>query len=227
MKSLRRSLRRARFYILEKLLLPLAIVPLRMLVRSWRAMGPDERILREAVATRPLILATYHGMFLHLLAFSGLAAPFGRRLVVLITPSLDGRLLGSMLRYFGIDHIMAQPGNRSVPAAREFIRRIQEGWIGVIAADGPRGPVAVAQPFVLELARSAGAGIVLAATSARPGITFRSWDRSCLPLPFAAVRLRLTRFTGIGCDYEGIDASALQEALSREARAIASPVVRD
>ncbi len=225
--KLRRWARRTRFFILERLLLPIAIVPLKILVWSWRTRGPDEAALRDALATRPLIVATYHGMFLHLLAYAHLSAPSGRPLVALVTPSLDGQLLGSALRYFGIEHIMAQPGKRAVAAAREFQRRLQEGWIGIIAVDGPRGPAGVAQPHALQLAQSCNAAIFTAVTSANRGISAGSWDRSLVPLPFATVEFRLHRFFPATPEHQNPSNAALQEALWRAAREIGSPVASE
>jgi len=222
--KLRRWARRARFFILERLLLPVAIVPLKLLVWSWRRRGPDEATVRDALATRPLILATYHGMFLHLLAYAHLSAPSGRPLVALITPSLDGQLLGAALRYFGIEHVMAQPGKRAVAAAREFQRRLQQGWIGVIAVDGPRGPVGMAQPYAIQLAQSCDAAIFIAVTSTSRGISAGSWDRSRIPLPFATVEFRLHRFFPTSPEPQALSNAALQEALWQGAREIGSPV---
>jgi lysophospholipid acyltransferase (LPLAT)-like uncharacterized protein len=225
MKISRNWRRRLRFFFLEKILLPAAIVPLRMLVWSWRKTGPDPTLLREVLATRPLICVTYHGMFIHLLAYSRLPEAVGRRLLVLITPSLDGRLLGAMLRYFEIEHILVAPGKRAVAGVKEFIRRLDDGDIGVIAVDGPRGPACIAQPQALEIARSSGAVVFLMVTSGGRGIKFGSWDRSHLPLPFSPTKLRLERFPSASSSDDGSRTLALQSAMIRAAREIQSPVL--
>ena len=93
--------RRLRFLALEKIALPAAIVPLRLLVRTWRAQGYDDPNFLAAMAAPRVLVATYHGMFLHLLAYAHIPPRHGRRLVVLISPSLDGRLLAATLTHFG------------------------------------------------------------------------------------------------------------------------------
>ena len=199
--------RRIRFFVLEKIMLPIAIVPLRMLVWSWRTIGPDETAVREVAATPRAILATYHGMFLQLLAYSRLINEIGKRGFVLVSPSLDGRLLGAMLSYFGLDHLCAAPGNRAVGGSLDFVRRVEAGEIGIVAVDGPRGPVRIARPQILQLAEAAHSEIFLAITSARRGIHFPSWDRCHLPLPFSAVEFRLEHFpfATAGSQRRGVD----------------------
>ena len=211
--------RRFRFFLLEKILLPIAIVPLRMIVRSWRLDPPDASRQEEFFTFPRVVLFTYHGMFLQLLAYAPLINKRGRRLVVMLTPSLDGRLLAAMLHHFDIDHVMASPGDRDVRGALEFARRIEAGDVGLLAVDGPRGPACVAQPRALDLARAADAQIYLAITSAGRGIRVGSWDCSYLPMPFARTSLRAEQFPSSAAP------EALQAAMLRSARDIKSPVV--
>jgi lysophospholipid acyltransferase (LPLAT)-like uncharacterized protein len=212
--------RRIRFFVIEKILLPIAIVPLRLIVRSWRLDPPDLTIVHFIGARPRPVLLTFHGMFLQLLAYRYLAVLVGRRLVVMLTPSLDGRLLAAALKHFGIDHVMATPGNRGVAGTLEFNRRLDNGCIGVIAVDGPHGPACVVQSRALELSRASKVETFIAITSAHRGIHFGSWDRAFLPLPFARTIFRLEEFVPAAGNFE-----ALQTAMIRKAREIKSPVL--
>jgi lysophospholipid acyltransferase (LPLAT)-like uncharacterized protein len=214
-------LRRTRFFVLEKLVLPLIIVPLRVMAWSWRRREPDAAALQELMATPRAILATYHGMFLQLLAYTPLSK---RRLFVVLTPSLDGKLLAAALRYFGIDHLAVARGKRGVAGSREFARRLNEGDIAIVAVDGPRGPAGVAQAHVLRLAQVSQASVFLAITSAPRGIRFGSWDRACLPLPFSRIECRLKGFENGGSGNGASGVEALQAAMMRAAREINSPI---
>jgi len=216
--------RRLRFAALEKAVLPLGIGPLRLLVRSWRASGRDHPNVLAAVMAPRAVLATWHGMFLHLLAYAPIVLR-RRRLVVLVSPSLDGRLLAAALGRFGIDHVFGAGSSREIGGAREFIARIASGDMGVVAADGPRGPCCVAKAGVLEVAALADAQIFLAATSARRGLILPSWDRSHLPPPFAKLHIAVRRFD---CESEPVtDArlAAMQSGLLAMTRALSSPVL--
>jgi lysophospholipid acyltransferase (LPLAT)-like uncharacterized protein len=218
--------RRIRFFILEKIILPIAIVPLKVIVRSWRKRVLEADTVRELAAEPRAVIATYHGMFLDLLGYAHLAPEIGKRLLVMLTPSLDGRLLGAAVKHFEIDHLLATYGKRGVAGSLEFSRRVEQGALGLLAVDGPRGPAGVVRPEVLQLARAGHARIYLAVTSGHPSVHFRSWDHAHLPLPFAATELRLKRFVPIeGSDEANL--AALQNAMERMARELGSPIFDD
>jgi len=217
--------RRLRFAALEKVALPIGILPLRALVRTWQTRGCDDPNFLALMTAPRAVVATYHGMVLHLLAYARIAPRYHRRLVVLVSPSLDGRLLAATLAHFGISHVFGTSNSRGIGGAREFIARIAAGDIGVIAADGPRGPCCVAKPGLLEIAALADAQVFLALTSARHGLTLPSWDRSHLPVPFAALDIRVSPFipaAAAGLDHQLV---AMQSDLLALARSIASPVL--
>jgi lysophospholipid acyltransferase (LPLAT)-like uncharacterized protein len=217
--------RRLRFFALEKMILPAGSVPLRVLVRSWRARGGDDPNVPAVLAAPRVIVATWHGMFMHLLAYVPLVFARGRRVIVLVSPSLDGRLLAAALARFGIDHVFGTTNARGVSGAREFIARIAAGDVGVIAADGPRGPCCVAKPGLLEIAALADAQVFLVLTSARHGLTLPSWDRSHLPPPFAALSLTVRPFVPPpASDLDG-QLEAMQSGMIELARSISSPVL--
>lgn len=211
-----------RFFILEKILLPVVIFPLRLLVKSWRLKSVDEKTLGQAPATAPLVMVTYHGMGFHILAY---ARVLPRRLVVMVSPSQDGRLLAAFLKYFGVAHVLGSSTRRNVGGSLEFIRKVKAGMIGVIAVDGPRGPCAVAKPGFLKLASAAGAHLLLATTSASSGITLKTWDRTHLPAPFATLQLSLQVLPPPDNADPGRELSLVQGLLLTSARKIASPVV--
>jgi lysophospholipid acyltransferase (LPLAT)-like uncharacterized protein len=217
--------RRLRFFILETLVLPIAVIPLRALVRSWRRRAPDDASVARDLAAPRLVLATYHGMLLHLLAFAPLCARHDRRLVVMLSPSLDGRLLAAALARFGIDHVRATSGSRAVTGSREFLRRVAAGDVGVVAVDGPLGPCCTAKPGFLRLATAARASVLVATTSAGSGLRFGSWDRAHLPLPFAPVELALRLLPPPAAPAGDGELAAIQALMLAEARRMASPVL--
>lgn len=216
--------RRARFFLLERLVLPLVILPVKAWMWTWRTRSPDERVVSESLRLQPMVVVTFHGMFLQLLAFSRLAARERRRLVVMLSPSLDGRLLAAFLRHFDIDHVQATTNSRGAAGSRELIRRLEAGSIGVVAVDGPRGPCCIAKAGALRLARLARAEIALAVTSANRGWTLGSWDRSHLPAPFARVELSLEWLPQQRESRSDI-AAIVQQKLVRTAQRMASPTL--
>jgi lysophospholipid acyltransferase (LPLAT)-like uncharacterized protein len=216
--------RPVKFFILEKLLLPLAVFPMRLLVKSWRKREADPAIIREVGRHRRVVLITYHGMLLHLLAFAAVAP---RQLVVMTSPSFDGRLLAAFLRKFGIDHVSGSSASRNIGGSLEFVRRIRSGDIGLIAVDGPRGPRCVAKPGFLKIAAAAGAHLLLATSSAGRGIAFGTWDGAHLPAPFSRVQLSLQLMPPPAKKNPEADVDRIQKALIDAAREISSPVLGD
>lgn len=184
-------MRRLRFALLEKVILPLAAPLVDLWMGSWRRVEPDAELLCQIAARPRLVLLTYHGMLLPTLAFARLSPRHGRRLVVMLSPSRDGRLLAAFLRHFEIGHVFATSGSRAVAGSREMARRIAAGDIAVVAVDGPRGPRGVAKPGALRLAAASRAELILSAAHADRAWALPSWDRACLPRPFARVTLKL------------------------------------
>ena len=223
--AIRTSLRRFRFLLLEKVLLPVAIPLLRALLWTWRVETHNAATLDVLLREPRVVFATFHGMLLHLLRFWHLPAARGRRMIVMLSPSLDGRLLATALARFGVEHVYATSGSRGVGGSLEFIRRVRAGDIGLIAVDGPRGPCGIAKRGFLQIAAAADARVVLATTSGRPGICFGSWDRAHLPVPFARVQLAVRTLPDVQFADDGQALAAAQAALVESARALRSPVL--
>ncbi|MDX2175456.1 MAG: DUF374 domain-containing protein [Candidatus Sumerlaeia bacterium] len=217
--------RAAKFWLLERIVLPVAVVPIKLWVRSWpRKHGPPEE-LRVYGATPNMVIATYHGMLLHLLRFAPLIEDHGRRLVVMTSPSKDGKLLARLLGLLGVDHVEGSSRSRSVAGSIEFVKAVRGGKIGLIAVDGPRGPVAVAKPGIVRLAAQVPGPILLVATTGGPGIRFRSWDRAHLPWPFAGVEMATELFERAEDEPDDAALARMQARLFALSRRIASPVL--
>ena len=214
--------RRQRFFVLEKIILPVAILPFWLLVKSWRKDNIDPAVIRQIADTPRLVLGTFHGMQLHLLAF---AENCPRPIVVMVSPSYDGRLLAALLKYFGIKHVFGSSRSRSIAGSLELIRHIKAGEIGLIAVDGPRGPRCIAKPGFLKIASASRASLLLAASSASSGISFKTWDRTHLPAPFARLRLSLQLLPRPEMSDVESDLSAVQELLISSARDMQSPIL--
>lgn len=218
-------LRRLRFRLLDRVVLPLAIGPIRLWMGSWRRHAPDPQELASLLSRPRLVVATYHGMLLHLLAFAPLCARHGRRLVVLLSPSLDGRLLAAALARFGIGHVLATDGDRGVAGSRELLRHLDAGDVAVIAVDGPLGPCGRVKPGFLRLARMARADVLLALTTASAGLRFGSWDRAHLPLPFGSVTLVTELLPDSDLEAIEWEVGPLAARMEGHARRVESPVL--
>lgn len=201
--------RRLRFLLLERLVLPAVMVPFRLLMRSWRVDGPDQTLVARVAAEPRVIFTVWHGNLPNTMAFHRLFQPYGRRWVGLVTPSLDGRLLTAALAYLDVDSAPLANSVRGVDGAADFVQRVAAGWVGAVAADGPRGPRHVVKDGVTRTVAAAGAALVVAGVAATRGIRFRSWDLVHIAGPFARVHVccRLLTLT------ESSDTAAIQVAI--------------
>jgi lysophospholipid acyltransferase (LPLAT)-like uncharacterized protein len=111
----------------------------------------------------------------------------GERLVVLQSRHRDSRMIGRVMRRFGVEQAWGSSSRGGAAALREVLRKIREGFDMAIAPDGPRGPRRRVAPGVIAAARLSGKPIVPLTYSARPARRARSWDRMVIPWPFARV----------------------------------------
>lgn len=109
-----------------------------------------------------------------------------RRLAALISASKDGALLAATLERFGVVPVRGSSSRRGAQALVELTSILENGCNVAITPDGPRGPRYQVRPGVVALAQMTGAPIVPVAANLRGKISFRSWDRFQLPLPFAS-----------------------------------------
>jgi lysophospholipid acyltransferase (LPLAT)-like uncharacterized protein len=102
----------------------------------------------------------------------------------LVSQHRDGRLVGVIMRSFGIEPVLGSSSRGGAEGLRQLLRMLKNGAMIGIAPDGPRGPRRVAAFGVAQLAAIAGVPILpcAARTSLRIGIN--TWDRMGIPLPF-------------------------------------------
>jgi lysophospholipid acyltransferase (LPLAT)-like uncharacterized protein len=120
------------------------------------------------------------------------AAPAGivvPNIYVLVSRHSDGRVIGEMLRLFGVDVVhgsTARNGKDRGGAAgvRALLEVLEGGSHVVITPDGPRGPRRKAALGVAQLAALSGVPVLPCTAQIWPRIVLNSWDRMVLPLPF-------------------------------------------
>lgn len=214
--ALRTVTRCLRFFLLETLALPLAILPLRVLIWTWRRQGPLASDVAQVAAMPRVVCAVWHGTILQTLAFASVWNVYGRRWVALTTPSLDGRLAGAVFGRMGVRHAYS---------AGEFARRIKGGDVGVILVDGPLGPAGVVNPDLVRVIAALRARVVAVGLAASRAVCFGSWDGAALPLPFSRIHLRYRLLPPDACEAAAIQA-AMDTALADAADAVAQPPSR-
>lgn len=177
-----RSSRRYRLQV--ALIASAAALLIRMLGTTWRLRTVNESGESDPFSApgAKIGVCWHRGLLIAAFRWRGLG------LAVPVSRSRDGDLSVAVLRRLGFDESPRGSSSRGGSTLlRSMIRLTREGTVVAMLPDGPRGPARIAKPGVVALAAATDARLFPVATSARPCIRFRSWDRVVLPLPFARV----------------------------------------
>jgi len=188
---------------------------LRGLAATWRVREHGALAHRDATVG-PRIGALWHGGLL-IAAW----AYRDRSVSVAVSRSSDGERISAVLRALGYAEPVRGSSSRGGSAAlRELVSRVRGGAAVAVLCDGPRGPARRAKPGVVALARLAEVPITPVGFRAQPCIRLGSWDRTCIPLPFARVDIRYGEPLEVPGDAGRDDEEQLLAALDRRLDAL-------
>ncbi|MBU0486055.1 MAG: lysophospholipid acyltransferase family protein [Proteobacteria bacterium] len=115
----------------------------------------------------------------------------GKKWVSMISSSKDGDYLTRVLEGLGYEVVRGSRHRGGIGALKGMVEAVSErGLNAATAADGSQGPARVAQAGVILLASKTGAPILPVGWAADRYLSFRSWDRTALPKPFARIEMR-------------------------------------
>jgi len=109
--------------------------------------------------------------------------------VAMVSASRDGEYVSRILQSKGFATVRGSRSRGAVSALKGLMKEMARGKTAVLVADGSQGPARQAQAGTILLASRTGAPIVPVGWAADRCKTFRSWDRTAIPLPFARVVL--------------------------------------
>ncbi|MDR3640413.1 MAG: lysophospholipid acyltransferase family protein [Humidesulfovibrio sp.] len=151
--------------------------------------GTVEQI-KAAVATgRPVMMALWHS---ELFALTGYGMRFlhGSAATV-VSDSRDGELITQVLERIGYATARGSSTRGGLKALIALKRHMENGRIGVITVDGPRGPRHKVKDGAVYLAHSAGALLFPVRSQPQHMHVFEgSWDRFQLPWPLTRCQVR-------------------------------------
>ncbi len=126
----------------------------------------------------------------------------------MVSASKDGAYVARVLEAKGFCTMRGSRNQKGLSAINGMLRAIKQGNCPVLVADGSQGPAFIAQPGAIMLASRTGIPILPVAVACSRYLTFRSWDRTILPLPFA----RLAEHYGEPIQVPGgLDSAGLEE----------------
>lgn len=148
---------------------------------SWVGREHLAKLDREG---QPLIAAFWHyGVFLILHLSRG-----QRKWVAMVSASQDGEYVARIIESFGFETVRGSRNRGGIGALKGMVKAVRDrGLSAAIVADGSQGPPLVAQPGAVLLASHGGRSVLPVGWAADRYWSFRSWDRTVLPKPFARI----------------------------------------
>lgn len=143
----------------------------------WRKLHQDDEAVLLCLWHQHLFGVSWFDSFRHM-------AP-----AVMISLSADGELFARVGQHAGWKTVRGSSSKGGGEALKAMIRHIRQHRLGMHILDGPRGPIGVAKPGAVQIARMTGAFIVPFEVKADRAWTFNSWDRFFLPKPFSRVEV--------------------------------------
>lgn len=156
-----------------------------LLAATWRIrVRGVEHLQGLRSARRPFLFVLWHSRILPLL--------FHHRqegIVLLISRHRDGGYLADLSERWGYRSVRGSTKRGGEVGLLGLVRALQGGAEVAVTPDGPRGPAERVQAGAVAAAQHAGAPLL--PIGARPSAAWylRSWDRMCIPKPFAAIEV--------------------------------------
>ena len=164
-----------------KLALVAALV--RLLAATWRYRVQGwEHVTAARASGRPVVYVLWHSRILPLL--------YHRRdesLALLISRHRDGGYLAELSERWGYRVVRGSSQRGGDVGLLGLVRYLRQGGEVALTPDGPRGPAERMKPGALAAAQHANAVVIAAGARASSAWWVESWDRFCLPRPFAKV----------------------------------------
>lgn len=123
----------------------------------------------------------WHGSMLLMMPLQ----PRDRDVYVLISGHRDGLFISRGIEHLGVKTVSGSSGRGGSLALRAMARLLADQQIVLITPDGPRGPAMRAKAGAIKAAQISEAPIIPLGAAVTRARFMSSWDRFCVPLPFA------------------------------------------
>lgn len=154
-----------------------------LLARTWRYQERGQEHPQGLVdAGRPFIYALWHSRILPLLYLHR-----HESMVLLISRHRDGGHLATLAQRWGYRFVRGSSQRGGEVGLLGVVRAVGGGNVVALTPDGPRGPAERVKPGIVAAAQHAEVPIVPAGARPSRAWWLRTWDRFCIPQPFAHI----------------------------------------
>jgi len=134
----------------------------------------------------------------------------GKNIAVMTSSSFDGEYIARIIGKFGFRPVRGSSTRGGVRALLGMHAEIEAGHSVAFTIDGPRGPVYVAKPGPVLLARNVQLPIYPFYVAVERAWILKSWDRLRIPKPFSRAHVRVAAPILVPPDTRAEAASDLQ-----------------
>jgi len=110
---------------------------------------------------------------------------------VMTSRSFDGEAIARTIAKFGFRAVRGSSSRGAVGAFLGMRRELEQGCSVVFTIDGPRGPIYVAKPGPVLLAKTTGCPISCFYVAVERAWVLKSWDRMMIPKPFSRATFQM------------------------------------
>lgn len=139
-----------------------------------------DTVLSAGAAVVPFWHYSVFYMLYHLRQYPGVA---------MVSASKDGEYIARVAHLLHFETVRGSSNRFGVRALKGMVDHVKQGKNAGIVADGSQGPPLKVQPGAILLAEKSGSPIVPIVWAAKHYTSFKSWDRTVLPLPLSPMLL--------------------------------------
>lgn len=180
------------------------LLVLRCLAATWRYRIRGLAHLRDCRSRdeRPITML-FHGRLACLMCYFG--RPAHRPGAMLVSRSRDGDLITAILAGFGYEAVRGSSSRGGAQAILAIVRYFttRPSAAFAVTVDGPRGPRERVKPGCIRSAQRCGGHLIALSAAPSRAWVFPSWDRFCLPVPFAQITIAINRPIAVPAQLSG------------------------
>ncbi len=177
------------------LITTLGFVAIRLIAPTLRWTVSTEEGAEEHEQAHPKIF-----VFWHRCVFAATWFWRNRDIRVMTSSSFDGEYIARIIEKFGYGAVRGSSSRGAVRALLGMHTELEQDRSVAFTIDGPRGPVYVAKPGPVLLARNTQAPLLCFHIAMEHCWELNSWDRFMIPKPFSRAHVRIGRLMRVPRD---------------------------
>lgn len=157
------------------------------------------------------------------------AVPNREKVNVMISNSRDGDIIAHATQTMGLKVIRGSKSQKAIQATMGMIECLQNGEIGAITVDGPRGPKGIVHKGIISIAKTTNVPIVPVAyySPQKNFLKFNTWDEFRFPLGFCKPVVKFGEPIYVDKDVTNEDIKELQKIIAQSIQTLYDDIIEN